>query len=334
MSDKSKEYIIHKNSLHYKLWCWTFCNMIWQKWIPTKRSKCQYWQRLFWIGMITLLLHILFVPLRLIFYSFLYRIVKVVFKNDIVAGIVVWLIALLCIFISGTGVFLPWFLGFMIQLIGLLIGVIVFCAWFFDESRAGEIIKEAGYDFICVPIGLAIKWTFICIFKWILWGTLKFFIFQLPFWGLQVIGRFYTPKEKLRDEKYKLNGGRNQIMIQLLFWLGFLGFPIIAFFLGGSGYLPPLPFIGNATWGWAILFLAIDVLLLLISWVVVHYDNKRFERELLYARQPELRPVEKPSITVRSIEKLDKYRQRNWDPFFDWLKSVKENLCPPIKFVD
>lgn len=338
----TNSHIIHRNTVHYRIWEWTYRNWIWKaKKIPTHKSLCPYWHRIIWIGMLAAILHLIYAPFRIVFYSILYKLAGLIFKNEIVAGFVVWISALWLISISGSWVFFPWFVGGILHFLlfaAIFFGLVFVFAkgisWPFKKTALGRSIKGFFEDTFFPAIGSGIRWVIVLIFKWVLWGGFKLFFYYLPYWAIQIIGRYYTPKEQLRTEKYELNGVKNQLTLQLLFWLGFLGVPVLAFFGGNSGYIPIPEIVRNPGWSTALIVLGIEALMVLAAWILVRVENKKFEQELVYIRFPELRPEEKPSVIKKLVKTTKKSLDHNVTPFIAWIKAIKQKVCPIMTFVD
>ncbi len=319
-----KQPTIHRHTLHYKVWRWTFRNLLWKKRVVENKSLCQYWWRTILGGIITAILHILYGPLKILLYNILYQAVRPIFRNDVAAAFVVWLLLLFLVNISGAWVFLPWILGFILHCAGLigLVFLIILVLKKFSETEIIDHFSGWVLKWLLKPVGL----VFVFIFKIVLWNLFKFLFGCLPVFTVQVIEKFYIPRHELPDGEYKFRQ-QNQTLVKLSFWtLQFIFLASILVAILKTGITLPLLTAREIITSALILTVSI-----LVPWTYAYFGLKRMEREWIYSHHPELRPKKKfAQLKARIATNIDHNKQ----PFLDWLKAIKEKVCPMVKFVD
>ncbi|MFA6097930.1 MAG: hypothetical protein WCV50_03980 [Patescibacteria group bacterium] len=320
---------VHRSGLPYLLWKLTYRNWIWKKGVPTRKSICPFTWRTVIIGIITLACHLVYAPLRIVFYEILYRFARVLFKNDFLATAAVWLVTLLLIYLVGLEMFFPWIIGFAVTMFaagGVCFGIGSLIGWFFMKTAPGKSFTR----FIIQPtVGGIIR------------GSVVVF-YRIPRFVVIVYQRYYAPKYKLPSDRYEFNSGRSQAVILLLFWLALLGLPFLGLLGGAIGLVPQLiPFLPVLPSGLAglLTILAVELILVAITTVYSYFELKKMDREIFYTRFPQYRPAPKPSFVKEHITQPLKAKAKSvWETHFqifvDWGKAKWSKMCPEIEFVD
>jgi len=290
---------ISRYSWHYKFWQWTFRNKIWKAEIPVQTSICAYCQRIFWIGGVTVLLHLLYYffvsPIRL-FYQ---RVVRHITKVDYLATALIWAVfvaGVLALRLEGSLIYL------LFTVFGLLIGI--------------------GCIFILYYIGKA-------IFKP---------INRYADFNRQVYLRYYVPKYHLPEEDFTYNDYLRPFWINFLFLAQPIVLLTIIYFvgdkvpflqrLGGSLKLSMWSFIA---------LIAFYVILTKITHSVLAKRHKKITSKPKKKKPKKKRSMFQSSPSRRLNSWLRKV-VGNIADFIEilkiWTKSKKEKVCPLVEFVD
>ncbi|MFH1207474.1 MAG: hypothetical protein V1668_02600 [Patescibacteria group bacterium] len=292
--------VINRSSWHYKFWCWTFRNGLWKKNIPSQRSICAYVQRIIWIGALAVVLHAFVYPFKWLVKDLLYnQVMAPLLKNrKSVASFLIWLLVVSLVFLLKIDHLLIGLIGLcslILLIILLIIGIV---------SLVALAIK---YAFACA---IGPVWRFNCLlFHYLLIGGLKAeeFINNYP--------RFNRAR------------GCSMLVTELILFYAVIAIPVLlgAYLIKSAG---PDQLLAICSYLFASYIIAF-----MMTYIITKVKFRRSLRTVMGRGKPEEGRERRPK-KVKPERIGPSWSDRNWKPFWIWMKAVKQKACPLIKFSD
>lgn len=279
---------IERSSGHYAVWCWTYSNLLWDKPIKEWKSICQYFWRVVLFGLATLCLHVLYLPLKWIFYDLLYvHIARYATKHVFLGSVLVWLMVGAILAFTRWEALPPAFVGGMALLLAALavFGVMVYLVY---------IIIKAAIRFLIAPV---------IRFDW------------------QMFRRYYVPTYKLEPGTFRYEKFGPMVR-HILYWIQ----PILLLLLGYGGHrtgvvLPNAASTKVLLECTVVMLGSYTILTAITFWIL----KKRLEHEQQaeMARSRGLAQPVEPTMSEESVP-----AKSWWDVVVVYLRAKKEKSLP------